>query len=348
MRTLYKISKENIFFFKGLEISLLLFLALFLGTTSVPAQQTYYNFPYDYGSYSNSYTFNSWSSPLSTNYQDYSGYGQSNWGLWPQSNSLSFNSSWSTTPVYSLLGSSSYYAPSPYSPPASDENFSLLRTSSNIQSSNIQSSFSDILSKLPDLSSIVFNPTTQTYNAPGWISYISTFQFDTVIGKTVNGRSATLHLSPDLGPFLYSDGTVATKDGTSQVKTITIEDDGKAFTFKPGELFMIALPIYDNDAYPEFPPDQTNFPGNGGWSRSGSGSGFSNWNYQDRYIYGIEPISFGLGEDEQGNLIQDNLFKTITGSGFIPKELVFNYYSNYNPDGLNLAKDTFRVTIKVE
>jgi len=74
---------KKIWFLKAMGISLLLFIALFLITTSIQAQ-SYNNFPYNYDDFS---IFDSWFPPFAMNFQNNYRYGQSNWGTWQVNNS---------------------------------------------------------------------------------------------------------------------------------------------------------------------------------------------------------------------------------------------------------------------
>ncbi|MGA1797093.1 MAG: hypothetical protein ACMUIL_14675 [bacterium] len=161
-----------------------------------------------------------------------------------------------------------------------------------------------------------------------------------------NGRGWSTHFSSDNTPWLYSSGTIITEEGASTVKTITIEDDGETFTFHSGgELFRIALPIYDKEQVHD-----NHYYDTAGWYFDDND--FRKYSYDGgrTNIFGFVPVESGMEEDEQGNLthIEGYLFKTINpmGTGFIPKQLVFSYFGpSENSDKLNT---TFRVTIIVE
>jgi len=163
-----------------------------------------------------------------------------------------------------------------------------------------------------------------------------------------NGRGWGVYFSANNTPWLYSSGTLITDEGTSTVKTITIEDDGKTFTFHSGEeLFRIALPIYDKvydySTGEDYPRLASWYYNSDDFRKDSDDGGRSN-------IFGFVPVEAGLEEDEQGNLtyIEGYLFKTIkpTGRSFIPKELVFSYYGP--SENSNEMKTTFRVTIVVK
>jgi len=95
-------------FLRVLEISLMLFVALFFMANSVQAQTSNnnFNFLYDYGdfftNYGNLFTnSNSWFSFPSFDYQNNFRYGQSNFGGWSQSNIPSFSALWQTPNYFS-------------------------------------------------------------------------------------------------------------------------------------------------------------------------------------------------------------------------------------------------------
>ena len=143
------------------------------------------------------------------------------------------------------------------------------------------------------------------------------------------GRTWALNFFQD-SPGLYSNGTIITAQGSSQVETITIADDGKTFTFNPGEMFRIVLPMYDDISNEEFPLVA-------GWDEEGRGQ----WSPGSIDFYGFEPKSMSLENDEDGNLVQENTYRALKERPNV-KELVFNYHG---PSGQN---DTFRVTIRIQ
>jgi len=143
------------------------------------------------------------------------------------------------------------------------------------------------------------------------------------------GRDWTLYFFQN-SPALYSNGTLLTAQGSSQVQTITIEDDGKTFTFKPGEMFRIVLPMYDDIS-------KENFSLVAGWDEEGR----EQWDPASIDFFGFEPKSTGLKVDENKNFVQENTCRALKARQD-SKELVFNYHG---PSGRN---DTFRVTIRIQ
>ncbi|MGA1797094.1 MAG: hypothetical protein ACMUIL_14680 [bacterium] len=121
-----------------------------------------------------------------------------------------------------------------------------------------------------------------------------------------------------------------TAQGSSQVHTITMEDDGKTFTFKPGEMFRIVPPMYDDISKEDFPLVA-------GWDEEGR----EQWGPARIDFFGFEPKSTGLKADEDGNLVQENTYRALKARPD-SRELVFNYH------GLSGRNETFRVTIMIQ
>ena len=83
------------------------------------------------------------------------------------------------------------------------------------------------------------------YYAPGWVPVSSYLRPGAWVGVTdYTGREWSLHLFAD-APMLVQAGTgkAVTQEGTSTIKIITMDDDGETFTFKPGEMFRVVLPM---------------------------------------------------------------------------------------------------------
>ena len=190
----------------------------------------------------------------------------------------------------------------------------------------------DIPSGLPMLSQISYNSAMGAYYAPQlshWESGPKYFRPGGVFFTyDDSGRNWALHFFQS-SPALYSNGTMITSQGTSQVETITIEDDGETFTFEPGVMFRVVLPMYDEVSNEDFPLVA-------GWEGE-----LAHWSPASIDFYGLEPITMGLEEDEDGNLIQENTYRALKETQNSTKELVYYYHG---PSGRD---DTFSVTIKV-
>jgi len=316
-------------FLKVLEIGLMFFVALFFMANSTQAQTSNnFNFPYNYGDFFNNYgnlftNSNSWFSFPSFDYQNNYRYGQSNFGGWSQSNIPSFSP---------LLATPNYF-PSNQNQALYGLNFApSTRTSSNNQPSFVDNFLGY------SFSSISFDPGTQTYNVP-WIPYKTSFPAGAWIGTADTPWDVFLYQD---GPVAYYNGTIQTNEGTSQAATITIEDDGDTFTFKPGEIFRIVLPMYDNIS-------NVDFPRLAGWYEEGYEGCYGqdceaqiNAAVYNVNIYGFEPNTISLIKDD-GELIQENTYRGLWASQKA-KNLVFNYYR----DGSDEIVDTFSVTIKIQ
>ena len=193
---------------------------------------------------------------------------------------------------------------------------------------------SDVVPGIPSFSAITYNPAMGAYHAPGWVPVSSYLRPGTWVGVTdLNGRQWSLHLFAD-SPMLVQAGTgkAITQEGSSQIKIITIEDEGETFTFKPGEMFRIVLPMYDDI-------DGVDFPDVAGWEHEGMWS--MDYTRQAVYQYGYEPMGIGINEDEDENPVQENTYRALKESQY-SKKLVFQYHGSDNPN------DTFTVTIKIK
>ncbi|MGA1839659.1 MAG: hypothetical protein ACMUIU_03455 [bacterium] len=193
---------------------------------------------------------------------------------------------------------------------------------------------SDVVPGIPSFSAITYNPSMGAYYAPGWIPVSSYLRPGAWVGVTdLNGGEWSLHLFADSAMLVQAGtGKAITKEGTSQIKIITIEDDGETFTFKPGEMFRIVLPMYDNI-------EGVDFPQVAGWEHEGMWG--TNYVRQAVYQYGYEPMEIGISKDEDGNLVQENTYRSLKESQYAT-QLVFHYHGSDNPN------DTFTVTIKIK
>lgn len=297
------------------------------------------------------YYFDQYGYPLGAQFSTPGYFGMNNFITQPQFTFQNF----SPVPTYPSWGGSTYsstytgydYLNNGY-PLQGDLSFVRNRAFLNTESLSTDLFSSDYYPPgIPGISSISFNPSTRIYNAPGWHNPgFPPLQVKGIGGISIwtpdaTGRGWGLLLSPLFGsPLVYSNGTQVSNEGASEVKTITIEDNGKTFTFHSGEIFRIVLPMYDDIS-------KEDFPMLAGWIEE---EVYEKTNWESApYIYGFKHLEFGLEEDKQGNLIQEDVFMTIgssaQGSSFISKELVYNYRSPYNS---NEIKDTFRVTLIVE
>jgi len=295
---------KKVWFLKTLEISFLLFTTFFFLANSTQAQIPDY-YPYCFGDYSNSF------------YQF--GWGGAPWAAWPMDFQNYNDYGWTQTNIPSIYGSRL----------GNTNNFSYNQPSYDFAENG----------GFPYLSSISFNPATQMYSVP-WLQYKTSFEPGSWIGTPDgSGNPWNVFLFQDM-PVAYRNGTIQTGEGTSQAETITIEDDGGTFTFKPGEIFRIVLPMYDDIPDEDF--------GTAAWYTEG----FESWygqEYEDHgiapfnaNIYGFEPKTIDLHK-EDGELIQENTYRGLWPSQNA-KTLVFNYYR----DDSNEIVDTFSVTIQIQ
>ncbi|MGA1824158.1 MAG: hypothetical protein ACMUIP_05785 [bacterium] len=246
---------------------------------------------------------------------------QNDWESWLQSNTPSINSSW-------LEGTSFY---SPDNQPINWTG----NTSPPVRNPFYTASFynSNVMPGFPDLSRIQYNASLGTFYAPGlmhWDAAPKNFPHGATFWSTNDrtGESYELHFFRE-GPVIYTNGTLITEDGASQIKTITIEDDGKTVSFSPGEMFRIVLPMYDEIS-------MNDFPRIAGWEDEDR----EQWFAGATTFFGFEPETMGLEENESGDLIQVNTYRALHESGN-EKTLVFNYHKN------GQQKDTFEVTIQI-
>lgn len=188
---------------------------------------------------------------------------------------------------------------------------------------------------LPNLSTITYNPITQTYNAPGLEPPNSPLRVNSYIG----GPGWSLFLFENT-PMSFHDGIMETQDGSFEIETITPEDDGRTIDIPVGEqVFRIILPIPFDDNFSR----HDHLIGNKNIGAPGPGwEDESRWEEGDRYIYGFEPLTTGLKKNEEGDLVQKMIFR-IHEKSPNTKELIYNYYSPGDPD----IKDTFSVTINI-
>ena len=137
---------------------------------------------------------------------------------------------------------------------------------------------------------------------------------------------------------VYFNGTIKTSEGTSQAETITIEDDGDTFIFKPGKIFRIVLPMYDDISNEDFPYLAGWYEENG----FGFEYGCNELTEENVHIYGFESKTIGL-QKQDGELIQEHTYRGLWASQNAIT-LVFNYYR----DGSDKIVDSFSVIIKIQ